>query len=138
MIVDAIRAALETRLDTITPKIATARENQSFDATAVPASQPYQQVYLLLADPDNPEQGSSYREQGVFQVNLQYPQNLGPGAAHARAELIRAAFPRSLSLVNGAVTVTISRTVAIGSGRVDGSRWMVPVKISWHSNVAFP
>jgi hypothetical protein len=88
-----------------------------------------------LAQPDNPEYGANYREQGIFQVNLFYPLGIGTGAAAVRAMAIRAQFPRALSLTASGVTVTINRTTWIGQARPDEPRLMVPCKVFWHANL---
>lgn len=132
MSLTAIRAALETRLDTISPSIASAYENAKYTPVS---GTPYQQVHLLLATPDNPVMGTGFREQGFMQVTLLYPLLKGPGDAQARADLIRTTFPKGLSLTNSGVVVNIDKTPVIGNGTVDGDRWRVPVKIPFHSNM---
>lgn len=130
----AVRAALEGALNGITPAISTAWENAPFTPVSGTA---YQKVNLLLADPDNLGFGSGpYREQGYLQVSLMYPLATGPAAAGARAELIRSTFYRGLSLINNGITVLIEKTPTIGSGTVDGDRWMIPVKIRFFANIA--
>lgn len=133
MSIVSIRAALETKLNSITPSIVTAYENVAF--TPVTGT-PYQACYTMPATPDNATMGDGYyRAQGIFQVSLFYPLGVGPGTAGARAELIRTAFKRGVSMVSGSVTVRVSNTPEIGQGRVDGDRWMVPVKIRWFAGI---
>lgn len=127
-----IRAALETALAAITPSLSTAYENVPFTPTQ---GTPYQAVFVMSAEAVNTEIGTAYTEQGYLQVNLQYPLNTGPGAAEARAELIRAAFPRGRSITSGSVTVHITNTVQIGNGRVEDDRYFLPVRIPFHANV---
>ena len=56
MSVVAIRAALEARLNAMTPTLDTAWENTTF----VPKEgTPYQRVYLLPAIPENPTSGNT-------------------------------------------------------------------------------
>lgn len=129
----SVRAALETKLNSITPSIATSYENVAFTPVAGTA---YQSCYVMPATPDNSTLGSGfYREQGIFQVSLFYPQQAGAGIAEARAELIRTAFKRGTVLTSGSVKVQINDTPSIGQGRVDGDRWMVPVKIRWTAGI---
>lgn len=133
MSIVSIRAALETKLNTITPAISTAWENHPF--TPVDGV-PYQRVYLMPATPSNPTMGDGYyREQGIFQVSLFYPLQTGAAAAAARAELIRSAFKRGVSMTSGGVTVQIGNTPEISQGRVDGDRFHVPVRIFWFAGV---
>lgn len=129
----AVRVALETQLATITPAIETAYENMPFLPTV---DVPYQQVTLLAAAPNNIEIGPAYVEQGIFQVNLFFPKDAGAAAVTTQAELIRAAFPFRSSLVSGGVTVNIVGTPEIGPARVDGDRFMVPVKVKWQARVS--
>lgn len=131
-----VRAILEQTLKNMDAVFdnQTAWENYAFSPVQ---NVPYQQVNLLLAQPDNPEQSANgfYREQGIFQITLNYPLQAGPADAQARAELLRSTFKRGTSFTSGAVTVTIDRTPEISPGRIDGDRWMVPVKIRFYSNV---
>lgn len=133
MSVVAIRAALEKRLNQMSPSLPTAYENAAFVPPA--AATPYQKVFTLFTTPDNPETGTGYRELGYFQVTLMYPLQAGPGAAAARAQAIRAQFPKNLSLTNSGVVVTVSKTPAVGNGVPDGDHWSVPVKIPFHANL---
>jgi Bacteriophage related domain of unknown function len=128
----AVRAALETRLAALSPAIDTAWQNDGYVPTV---GTKYQRVDLMLANPDNPEMGSGYREQGFLQVTLKYGLDDGSTTAEARAQAIRDHFPRALALTSGGIVVTIDRTPAIGSGTRDGDRWSVPVRIFWHANV---
>lgn len=132
MSVVIIRSILETALDAITPSIATAFENVSYQPPS--ATIPYQIAWVIFATPDNPETGAGYRELGFMQVTLQYPLQAGTSAAAARAILIRETFKKNTSLSNSGVVVTINKTPAIGNGVVDTDRWAVPVKIPFHAN----
>ena len=130
----SIRAALETALAAMTPAITTSWENVSFVPPA--SSVPYQAAYLLFATPDNPTFGNKYhRENGIFQVSLNYPLQAGDSAARTRAELIRTTFYRGASFASGGVTVTIEKTPEITSGTPDGDRWMVAVKIRFYASI---
>lgn len=129
----AIRKALETRLSIIAGPLATAWDNADFDPTP---GTPYQRVALLTAETENPAQGSVFtRYLGILQITLMYPTGDGASNADVRAELIRAWFPRNLSLVNSGVTVTIDKTPYKMTGFVDGDRWAVPIRIPYYANV---
>lgn len=126
-----IRNALEAKLAAITPAIATAWDNVNY----VPVTgTPYQRVHLLRNRPvDHAITLDLLEDRGFLTVGLFYPLGTGAAAAEARAELIRQAFaPRQL-LTSGSVRVEIHKTAEIGSGRVDGDRWHVPVSIPWRS-----
>ena len=127
-----IRQALETKLGTISPALATAYENVQFKPTNGTA---YQAVYVLFAQPDNRETGRQYVARGFMQVSLFYPQGGGAEPATSRAELIRSTFYRGLSLTNGGVTVTIERTPEILPGRNDDDRFVLPVRIPFYAPV---
>ena len=135
MSISSVRIALETKLATITPALSTAYENVPFTPVTGTA---YQRAYLMPATPANPTMGDGYyREQGIFQITLMYPLQAGPKTAADRAELIRAAFKRGTTLTSGTVSVIIERTPEIGQGRVDGDRWMIPIRVRFFASV-FP
>lgn len=127
-----IRQALETKLGTISPALATAYENVQFKPTNGTA---YQAVYVLFAQPDNRETGRQYVARGFMQVSLFYPEGGGAEPATSRAELIRSTFYRGLSLSNGGVTVTIDRTPEILPGRNEDDRFFLPVRIPFYAPV---
>lgn len=129
----AVRAALETALNAMTPPIATAWENVDYKPTVGTA---YQRATLLLAEPANPEIGPGYIEQGIFQVDLYYPKNSGPSTATARAEAIRNAFPFAASFTSGGITTHIVRTPEIGTARVEDDRYVIPVRIRFEARIA--
>lgn len=132
MSVASIRAALEVRLSAM-PTLRTAYENVAFTPTP---GEPYQRATMLPATTQNPAFGSTLKhESGIFQVSLFYPVNAGSGAAYARADAIRAHFPRGLTLTYSGSTVTIQRTPSIGPAGVDGDRYIVPVSIPYFANL---
>ena len=128
----AIRQALETALNALSPALATAWENVPYTPVV---GTPYQAVYLLRAEPDNIEIGSAYTERGIFQINLFYPLDTGPGAAEARAEVIRDAFPRGASFTASGVTTHIEKTPEIGPARIEDDRYFLPVRIRFYAHV---
>lgn len=128
-----IRASLETALASIVPAIDTAYQNFSFTPVT---GQPYQELYLLPAEPNNWAMGDGSRqERGIFQINLQYPAGQGPAIAEARAGLIKALFKRGASFTKDGVTVQIERTPEICEGRPGDGRWMVPIRIRYFCNL---
>ena len=133
-----VRQALEVALAAMSPSLATAWENTPF--TAASPSTPYQRVTLLLAQPANDEMSSSYREEGFLQVDLNYPigssnATNGPAFAAARADLLRSTFPRGASFSASGVTVNVTRTPEIMPGRTEEDRYVVPVRIQFHSHI---
>jgi hypothetical protein len=133
MSVVSIRKALETAVNAMTPALSTAFENASYTPPA--ASVPYQQVNILLAQPENQEYGLRHRELGYMQIKLMYPLQSGTGTIAARAELIRSTFYRGASFVADGVTVIIEKTPEVSPGSVEGDRFAIPVKVRFFSNV---
>lgn len=128
-----VRQALETRLLAMTPALATVPENGSYTPVV---GTPYQQIFLLPAQPDNPTLGEAYRrEVGIFQVSLMYPQNVGPGTAQTRALAVQAHFPRGGVYSAGGVNVLILRTPNIHPGRKDGDRYRIDIDITYQAEV---
>lgn len=132
MSVISIRSALETAINAMSPSIQTNWENVDFVPTVGTA---YQKVNLLFAEPENVEFGANYRQIGILQITLFYPLKTGTNTAATRAELIRTTFKRGNSYTSGSVTVTIQRTPEIGTGSVDGDRWMIPVRVRFFANL---
>jgi hypothetical protein len=131
--VSLIRAMLESRLNTLSPALATAWENAPYTPVV---GTPYQAAYLLLATPENPTMGDDYyREQGIFQINLFYPIQAGTATAAARAAAIKTLFKRGTSITSNGVTVQIEATPEVSQGRRDGDRWALPVKIRWFAGI---
>lgn len=130
-----IRTALESRLNTMSPALATAWESVPF--TPVTGT-PYQQVNLLVNEAQNPTIGGSmYRQIGIFQITLCYPPGTGAKAAASRAELVRDHFPRGLGLSSGGINVLIDRTPSIAPAMIDGDRYRIPVSVYFSADI-FP
>ena len=130
-----IRAALETRLNTLSPALSTAWEGVPF----IPSTgTPYQNVNVLMNESENPTLGDAmYRQRGFMQVLLCYPPGTGAKAAATRAELVRNHFPRGLGLSSGGTDVLIDRTPSIAPAIIDGDRYRVPVTIYFSADI-FP
>lgn len=128
-----IRQLLETRLQALAPVLPTAVENVSLVRQA---GQAHQEVYLLPADTENPTMsggagGDLQREAGIFQVTLKYPENTGAGAAVARAQALRAHFPRGLVLSSGGVRLWVNATPSLGPGRPDDGFYALPLSVPY-------
>jgi hypothetical protein len=129
----AISNALETKLDALTPALATAWENVEFNPTGGVA---YQKIDILFAKPENPSFGSNFnRQRGYMQVQLRYPLNTGRTAALARAEAVKNWFPRGLSLQDGGVTTIVDETPEISKGGVVDDRYVINVRIRFFANL---
>lgn len=134
MSIVAIRTALETKLNTITPELSTAWENVLFTPVA---GTPYQQVNLLMADNlSGCISDSSYVSKGFLQVMLCYPIGGGAKLASTRADLLLSTFKRGLNLTSGGVIVEINKTPVIAPAIVDGDRYKFPVTIYFKSFIS--
>lgn len=128
----AIRRALEVFLAELQPNFPTAWENDDFEESDIA----YQQVNLLFAKPDNPTMGDGfYRQRGIFQVTLRFPQNTGSQAAAEHAEMIREAFKRGLSLEADGVTTKIDETPEVSEGRNIEGRYVILVRIRFYADI---
>ncbi len=111
----------------------TAYENSKFEPTN---GTPFQRLKLVPREPENPTLGDGFhREVGQFQVFLCYPTNAGAGAAMARAAVIKNAFPRGTTLIEGTTRVIVRRTPQISGGMTIQDRYVVPVLIEYFANV---
>lgn len=136
MTVALIRKALEKRLASVLPSMVVAFENVAFSPTA---NVPYQRVSLLPNTPDDDQIGSStYFERGIFQVTVCFPIGNGPAACEARTQLVKDAFKRGTSLVEGAVTVIIMNAPSASSAMIDGDRFCIPVSVRYQAQVIVP
>lgn len=127
MTVPAIRALLEARLLTLGwPAAQTAFENVTFTPTAGVA---FQHINLIMASPNDYALGDGAQQRGVFQVAIKEPIAAGPGAGEARAEVIKAGFPKNLRLTSGGQLVKIMRTPEITRTGIDGDRDVTLVRI---------
>jgi hypothetical protein len=132
MSVPAVRAALEAALAAMQPPLATAWQNAPYTPVQ---GVPYQAVYLLPAEPDNPEMGGTYtQERGIMQVSLFYPLGKGPGEAEARANLIRNTFKRGAAFPAQGVTTIVEKTPEIAPGRTETDRFHIPVKVRFYAD----
>ena len=128
-----IRTALETKLNALTPTLATAWENVPFTPVVGTA---FQQVNLMIADTLNPTLGGNhYRVKGFMQVLLCYPANVGAKTAATHVDLLVNHFKRSTSLTNGSVTVIIDKTPSIAPALIDGVLYKIPVSIYFSADI---
>jgi hypothetical protein len=127
-----IRAALETALAALTPALPTAWENIPFEPVT---GQAYQQAFVQLAEPENIEYGGVYEQAGIFQINLRYPTKTGTADSTSRAEMIADLFKKGASFQSIGLIVTIYKPTHIGKGAVVEDRWLVPVRVFFHSHI---
>lgn len=126
----AMKGILQTRLLTLGWADQTAFEGKAF--TPTPGT-PYQEVETQFASPVPIGLASTDMLGGTFQVRLLYPlaeiAANGSGVATARAEAIKAAFPRNWKQKTGGQTVKIIRAPAITRGPPQGDRDVTLVRI---------
>ena len=134
MSIAKIRTAFDTRLATLSPALACAYENKAY---APVAGTPYQRINLLPNTPEDAVLGSLiYFEIGIFQVTLCYPMGNGPGTAEARAQLVKDLFKRGTSMLQGGVTVTVTRAPSAAPAFIDGDRYCVPLSMRYQAQVS--
>jgi hypothetical protein len=121
-----IRQALETAVSTITPALATVRENEKYTPIE---GVPYQYIQFVGFIPDTAEVTKSHRICGYMQIDLMYPLLKGTGASQARAELIKDKFKKGSTFVKDDINVNILNTPEILQGRNEGDRWKIVVQI---------
>lgn len=130
----SIKAALEQALKTGTTPFPLGWENVAF--TPPVDGSAFAVATLLPATPDNPTMGDGfYREVGLLQVTLSYPVGNGSGKAYAKADEIRALFPRGSSCTSGGITVRITRTPVVGPGLPQSDRFVLPVRITYSADI---
>jgi hypothetical protein len=118
-----IRGALQAQLATLGWEDQTAWPKRHFEPTS---GVPYQRVDCLFAEPNSYGLGEGALERGIFQVTLAYPLNSGAAEPTARAEAIRAAFPKN-SRPGGVVKIT--RKPEITELGEEGDRSLTSVRI---------
>lgn len=135
MSLDVIKSVLEKRLAALPNGIPT-KQTQWPNTELKPAQGvPYQRVWHIPAPPFN-FSGLSSRKRlaGVFQVDLCFPFGTGEAAADAAAKALEGWFPQGWTETANNVTTHVDRTPEIKSGRVEGDRWVIPVRVTWYCN----
>lgn len=133
MTIAKIRSALEKQLAAITPVMSISFENVAFTPVA---GTPYQRSNLLPNTPNDAQIGGRvYMEVGIYQVTVCYPMGNGPAAAEARCQLVKDAFKRGTSLVEGGVTVIIMNAPSVSSAMIDGDRFCIPISMRYQSQI---
>lgn len=96
---------------------------------------PYQTGSLILAKPDNTEYGPNYIEQGIYQIDLAYPSQVGTKDCEARAALIRTTFKRGYTFTSGGIIVSVMGTPWIMKGYPAPGTWVIPVRIPFQAQI---
>lgn len=71
---------------------------------------------------------------GVFQISLCMPTGAGPAAAEALVASLRAAFPASVPLSAGGLTVFITDPLSRGPGIPEPDRYVVPCSLPYRAD----
>lgn len=125
-----IKIAIEKALDTITPALATVRENVPYTPIA---KTPYQRIWFMDLIPTSPEITKSHQVESYFQIDLLYDLGIGTKDVSARAALIEAVFKKGSSFSFNGQVVNITAPATIEKGRVEGDRWKICIKIYYSS-----
>ncbi|MDO8912300.1 MAG: phage tail terminator-like protein [Phenylobacterium sp.] len=130
----AMRGILQTRLLTLGWAEWTAFEGKGFaDGREPNGTIPYQEVETRFASAVPIGLARTDMLGGTFQVRLMWPvaqvRASGIGAPNARAEAIKALFPRTWKQKTGGQTVKITRAPAITRGPPQGDRDVTIVRV---------
>ena len=125
-----MRGLLQSRLLTLGWADQTVLEGKGF--TPTPGT-PYQLVNTIFNEPEAITLSDSSLLQGIFQVRLMYPlagvAANGIGVPWARAEQIKALFPRTLTMLAAGSKVKIKRDARITRVEPQGDRDVTVVRI---------
>lgn len=131
MSLQKISAALEKRLGSLSPAIATVYENESFEPTPGVA---YQRAELIPNKPvDHAITFDVLELRGLFQITLCYPLGEGRGAAGAQAHATAEHFAPLLNLTEPGWRISITSTPRVSAGVPLEGRWVVPVTVEWRA-----
>jgi hypothetical protein len=129
----SIMAAFNSHLNTLATEesIPVAWENVSFS----PPAGPYLRAFLLPALTVGAALGAeaSNKHRGIFQVDCICPGGNGWGPCLVIAEQVRVQFKRGTRLMDGNLIV---ESVSFGPGMMDGTRYKIPVSISYWAFLA--
>lgn len=129
-IYDNIRAALETKLNSVSGVPSIAWENLQFSPTTV---QSYVVPRLLPTRREPAVMGTNPQMyyQGVFRVNCYVPKDKGPADGDDLADKIIEAFEAATDVSYNGTIVSI-RYAEREPADIDGPFYMIPVNISWY------
>lgn len=125
MSIRTIRAALEGRLATwaATQSLPVAYQNVPFN----PPAGTYLRAFILPAQTHSDDlQGTHRGYRGIWQVNIDAPIGVGPGAAEAIAVLLDALYPVNLRIGTSPI-VHIITPMSTGPALQDSDRFTLPV-----------
>jgi len=112
----AVRAALETALNGMSPALAMAWEDVAYEPDP---TQPWQAVHVMFADARPVELGGKWHEEpGIMQVSLFYPAKTGPAQVETRAELIRSTFKHGTEFAASGARVVVRNVPSIARSTI--------------------
>jgi len=80
--------------------------------------------------------GDAYnREIGFCEVMLFYPVNTNQGDALAKAQAIKNQFARGTAMTQAGQVIKVDRTPTIGKSITMNDRYIVPITISYYSEI---
>jgi len=129
-IYDDIRAALETKLNSVSGVTSIGWENLQFSPTT---GQPYVKPRLLPTRREPAVRGLNPQMyyQGVFRVECYVPEGNGPAAGDDLADKVIDAFEAATDVSYSGTIVSI-RYAEREAAEIDGPFYMIPVNIGWY------
>lgn len=129
-IYDNIRAALETKLSTVSGVPSIGWENLQFSPTT---GQAYVKPRLLPTRREPAVRGLNPQMyyQGVFRVECYVPEGNGPAAGDDLADKVIDAFEAATDVSYSGTIVSI-RYAEREAAEIDGPFYMIPVNIGWY------
>jgi len=107
------------------------KENTSKDLQGPVVPWARSTLYPNVSTPLSVGQNAQRQMQGLYRIDILYPQDKGPSAARTAADAVVAAFPIGRRLVDGAVTVICEMASVLSSPQAPGKYYIVPVQINW-------
>lgn len=133
MVYTDIRAAFETALYNLAPTFPTAWENVVFTKNDQEA---HQECKLVFNTPSNPTFPAGFRrEQGEFQVFLNYKSGTGTAEIYNKAEGIANLFRRGSSFTSGSAVVNVFESPRVGDAFLAGDRYILAVRVPFSVDV---
>jgi hypothetical protein len=124
-----IRKGLELWLNAHAGGVDIAFENVPYQSKP---GTPYQEVHLLVGRTIAPTMENDFkRENGIFQITLNYPTNTGPSDCEARADALCATFNRGITFAQGSTTVKVLEEPFQSPGTTNGGWYTKVVSVPY-------
>ena len=129
MSLNKIYTAFATKINTITPQIATVWENKKYDPVV---GVDYQEVYILPSSNNVPYiNETSYEMEGLVQITLCYGYDEGRSKAMDRANLYMGLFPVGTVLTIDSLKIRIKGVPQITNLGVDNGRYKIALRVGF-------